>query len=99
MRVGGRAEYFLTGPKGERWAHDGEENAEDPNMPSSMKFTFDTTPAGSRMTCVTQFAGVGAIEQVIVGMEEDLRAAMPQLDAVLAEARTAGATWETSFDS
>jgi uncharacterized protein YndB with AHSA1/START domain len=101
FKVGGRAEYFLTGPKGEKWsgswkftavnpissfeAEDGEENAEDPNMPASMKFTFDVTPAGSRMTCVTRFSSVEAMEQVARGMEEGLRAAMPQLDAVLAE--------------
>jgi uncharacterized protein YndB with AHSA1/START domain len=101
MKVGGRAEYFLTGPKGERWsgswkftavnpissfeADDGDDNADDQNMPSSMKFTFETTPAGSRMTCVTRFQSVEAMEQVVPGMEEGLRAAMPQLDAVLAE--------------
>jgi uncharacterized protein YndB with AHSA1/START domain len=101
FKVGGRAEYFLTGPKGEKWsgswrftavnpissfeAEDGDGNAEDPNMPASMRFTFDATPAGSRMTCVTRFSSVEAMEQVARGMEEGLRAAMPQLDAVLAE--------------
>jgi uncharacterized protein YndB with AHSA1/START domain len=101
MKVGGRAEYFLTGRNGEKWsgswkftavnpissfdAQDGEDNAEDQNMPSSMKFTFEATPTGSRMTVVTQFPSVEAMEQVAAGMEEGLRAAMPQLDAVLAE--------------
>jgi len=101
FKVGGRAEYFLTGSKGKKWsgswkftavnpissfeAHDGEDNAEDPNMPASMKFTFEATPTGSRMTCVTQFSSVEAMEKVATGMEEGLRAAMPQLDAVLAE--------------
>ena len=101
FKVGGRAEYFLTGPNGEKWsgswkftavnpissfeAHDGEDNAEDENMPASMKFTFETTPTGSRMTCVTRFSSVEAMEQTAPGMEEGLRAAMPQLDAVLAE--------------
>jgi uncharacterized protein YndB with AHSA1/START domain len=100
FKVGGRAEYFLTGPNGEKWngswkftavdpissfeAHDGEDNAEDENMPSSMKFTFDATPTGSRMTCVTRFSSVDAMEQTIPGMEEGLRAALPQLDAMLA---------------
>ena len=107
MKVGGRAEYFLTLPKGEKWsgswkftavnpissfeAKDGEDNAEDPNMPSSMKFTFEATPTGSRMTCVTQFPSVEAMEQSASAMEEGLRAAMPQLDALLAE-RSASAT-------
>jgi uncharacterized protein YndB with AHSA1/START domain len=101
FKVGGRAEYFLTGPNGEKWsgswkftavnpissfeANDGDDNAEDENMPSSMTFTFVTTPAGSRMTIVTRFSSVEAMEQTIPGMEEGLRAAMPQLDAVLAE--------------
>jgi hypothetical protein len=43
------------------------------------------------MTIVTQFSSVEAMEQTIPGMEEGLRAAMPQLDAVLAE-RSASAT-------
>ena len=101
MRVGGRAEYFLALPNGEKWsgswkftavnpicsfeAHDGEDNAEDENMPASMKFAFETTPTGSRMTVVTHFSSLEAMEQVVPGMEEGLRAAMPQLDAVLAE--------------
>jgi uncharacterized protein YndB with AHSA1/START domain len=101
FKVGGRAEYFLTGPNGEKWsgswkftavnpinsfeADDGEDNAEDENMPSSMKFTFDATPTGSRMTSVTRFSSIEAMEQTVPGMEEGLRAAMPQLDAVLAE--------------
>ena len=101
MKVGGRAEYFLTLPEGKKWsgswkftamhpissfeAHDGEDNAEDQNMPASMKFAFETTATGSRMTIVTQFSSVEAMEQTIPGMEEGLRAAMPQLDAVLAE--------------
>ena len=71
FKVGGRAEYFLTLPEGETWsgswkftavnpissfeAHDGEDNAEDENMPASMKFAFEATPTGSRMTCVTSF--------------------------------------------
>jgi len=101
FKVGGRAEYFLSLPDGGKWsgswkftavnpigsfeANDGEDNAEDENMPASMKFTFETTPTGSRMTCVTQFPSVEAMEKVAMGMEEGLRAAMPQLDAVLAE--------------
>ena len=101
LKVGGRAEYFLSGENGEKWigswtftavtpissfeAHDGEDNAEDEDMPASMKFTFDATPTGSRITIVTRFSSVEAMEQTTPGMEEGLRAAMPQLDAVLAE--------------
>ena len=72
-------------------AQDGEDNAEDENMPASMKFTFEATPTGSRMTCVTTFSSVEAMEQTIPGMEEGLRAAMPQLDTVLAERSAAAA--------
>jgi hypothetical protein len=72
MKVGGRSEYFLTLPDGGKWsgswkftavnpissfeAHDGEDNAEDENMPPAlMKFTFEATPTGSRMISVTRF--------------------------------------------
>jgi len=101
FKVGGRAEYYLTLPEGKKWsgswkftavnpissfeAHDGDDNAEDENMPAGMTFTFDTTPTGSRVTIVTRFSSVEAMEQTIPGMEEGLRAAMPQLDAVLAD--------------
>jgi uncharacterized protein YndB with AHSA1/START domain len=107
FRVGGRAEYFLSLPKGEKWsgswkftavnpissfeAQDGDDNAGDENMPTSMTFTFETTPGGSRLTCVTRFSSVEAMEQTIPGMEEGLRAAMPQLDVVLAERSAAAA--------
>lgn len=100
FRVGGRAEYFLTGPKGEKWsgswkfiavnpissfeAEDGD-NPEDPQGPSSMKFSFETTNAGSRMTGVIKFFSLEAMEYAATGMGEGMRAAMPQLDAVLAE--------------
>ena len=99
LTEGGRAEYFLSGQNGERWtgswtftavdpissfeARDGEDNAGDETMPSSMKFSFYATPTGSRMTIVTWFSSVEAMEQTIPGMEEGLRAAMPQLDALL----------------
>jgi uncharacterized protein YndB with AHSA1/START domain len=101
FKVGGRAEYYLTGANGEKWngswkftsvnpissfeALDGDDNADDENMPSSMTFTFMTTATGSRMTIVTRFSSIEAMEQTIPGMEQGLRAAMPQLDALLAE--------------
>jgi uncharacterized protein YndB with AHSA1/START domain len=105
--VGGRAEYFLTGPNGATWngswkftavnpissfeADDGDDNVDDETMPSSMTFTFVTTPTGSRMTVVTRFSSLEAMEQTIPGMEEGLRAAMPQLDALLAERNASAA--------
>jgi uncharacterized protein YndB with AHSA1/START domain len=103
FRVGGRAEYFLSLPNGEKWsgawkftqvspissfeARDGDDNADDENMPASMSFTFEATPTGSRFTGVTRFSSLEAMEQIAAGMEEGLRAAIPQLDIVLAEAR------------
>ena len=100
FRVGRRAEYFMTGPNGERWsgtwrfttvdpirsfeAVDGEGNVEDPNMPEGMTFSFETTATGSRMTCVTRFGSLEAMEKSAGDMEEGLRAALPQLDALLA---------------
>jgi uncharacterized protein YndB with AHSA1/START domain len=107
FRVGGRAEYFLALPEGKKWngswkftavnpissfeACDGDDNAGDEDMPAGMKFAFDTTPTGSSMTIVTRFSSLGAMEQTIPGMEEGLRAAMPQLDALLAESSASAA--------
>ena len=99
FRVGGRAEYFLTLPDGKKWtgswkftavnpinffeAQDGDDNAFDPNGPATMIFTFETTRAGSRMTNLTRFSSLEALEQTAPGMEKGLRAALPQLDALL----------------
>jgi uncharacterized protein YndB with AHSA1/START domain len=100
LTVGGRAEYFLSGPGGDRWsgswiftavtpiscfeARDGDGNVADETMPSSMTVTFEATPAGSRVTIVTRFSSIEAMEKTTPGMEEGLRAAIPQLDALLA---------------
>ncbi len=101
FQVGGRAEYFLTLPEGKRWsgswkftavdpirsfaAEDGEDNSEDENMPAAMTFTFETTPTGARLIVVTRFSSLEAMQQSAAGMEEGLRAAMPQLDALFSE--------------
>ena len=100
FKAGGRAEYYFTMPNGEKptgsWkftaispirffeAEDGD-NPEDENGPSSGRFSFETTPKGSRVTIVMRFFSMGAMEHA-VGMEEGMRASIPQLDAVLAEA-------------
>jgi uncharacterized protein YndB with AHSA1/START domain len=99
LEVGGRAEYFLSGAGGQRWsgswrftavdpissfvADDGDDNADDDDMPSAMTFRFETTPTGSRVTIVTRFSSIEALQRTTPGMEAGLRAAMPQLDAVL----------------
>lgn len=106
FRVGGRAEYFLALPDGGKWhgawkftaiepiysfaASDGDDNAEDDAMPAGMTFAFETSSSGSRLTIVTMFSSLEAMEQTIPGMEQGLRAAMPQLDALL-DAATAHA--------
>ncbi|WP_105565596.1 SRPBCC family protein [Microbacterium halophytorum] len=63
---------------------DGEPNADMPSM--EMTFTFESTPNGSRLTGVTTFPSLEELEQLIaMGMEEGTRAAMGQIDDVLAD--------------
>lgn len=59
----------------------------DPDLPSMrMRFVFEETDAGSRVTTTTYFASLADLEQLLqMGMEEGLRAAMGQMDAVLAD--------------
>lgn len=105
MKVGGRSEYHMTGPNGEKsrgyWKFiavnpssafevqdgfandDGTDNTQSPSM--TMKFTFVGTADGSRMTCVTTFPSLQAMEELEkMGMEEGMRSALGQLDGVLA---------------
>ena len=107
FRVGGRAEYFLALPEGQKWhgawkftavtpissfeALDGDDNADDNAMPAGMRFAFESTAGGARLTIVARFSSIEAMEQTIPGMEEGLRAAMPQLDGLLGEAALAPA--------
>lgn len=61
---------------------DGSSNTEMPSM--RMTFSFEETPEGSRVTNTTYFASVEQLEQLIeMGMEEGLRSAMSQMDAVI----------------
>ncbi len=63
---------------------DGTPNDAMPSM--RMVFTFEPTATGSRFTSVTSFPSVEAMKQLVeIGMEEGLRSAMGQLNAVLAE--------------
>lgn len=59
-----------------------------PGMPTMrMRFTFEPHDNGTRMVTVTTFPSVEALEQVLgMGMEEGMRAAMGQMDNVLAAA-------------
>jgi uncharacterized protein YndB with AHSA1/START domain len=103
--VGGRSEYHMTGPKGEKsrgsWDFlsideprsfevkdgfldaDGKPAAGMPTM--TMRFTFEPHNGGTRMVTLTTFPTLEALEQVLaMGMEEGMRAAMAQIDGVLA---------------
>ena len=61
---------------------EGRPNDDMPTM--RMVFTFEPTATGSRMTSVTHFPSIEAMRQLAeMGMEEGLRSALGQLDAVL----------------
>lgn len=106
VAVGGRSNYAMTGPDGERsggyWEFlavdegksfevvdgfaddEGNPNTELPTM--RMEFTFEPTDAGSRMTTTTHFASLDELEKLVaMGMVEGMRAAMGQIDDVLAD--------------
>lgn len=64
---------------------DGKQAEGMPTM--TMKFTFEPHAGGTRMVTVTTFPSLAALEQVLgMGMEEGLKAAMGQIDGVLAAA-------------
>ena len=56
-------------------------------LPSTrVVFSFDTTQTGSRVSTTTYFDSVADLDQLIgMGMEEGMREAMGQMDAVLAD--------------
>ena len=63
---------------------DGTPNEDLPSM--RVVFNFEPTDTGSRVTSVTHFPGLEAMQKLVeMGMEEGLRSAMGQLDGVLAE--------------
>jgi uncharacterized protein YndB with AHSA1/START domain len=105
--VGGRSEYYMTGPNGEKsrgfWEFltiderrafevkdgflgaDGQPAKGMPTM--HMRFTFEPHDGGTRMVTLTTFPSLEALEQLLkMGMEEGLKAAMGQIDGVLAAA-------------
>lgn len=106
FKVGGRSEYTMNGPNGEKssgyWEFvsideprmfevkdgfldkDGKPSTEMPTM--RMRFTFEPHEGGTRMVTVTTFPSLQALEQLLqMGMEDGMKAAMGQIDAVLAE--------------
>ena len=62
----------------------------DTAMPSMrMTFVFETTPSGSRVTTTTFFESVEELDQLMaMGMDEGMREAMGQIDAVLEDLRS-----------
>lgn len=61
---------------------DGTPNTEFPTV--RMEFDFTESALGSRLTTVSQFGSLEALEQLkAMGMEEGMRAAMGQIDAVV----------------
>lgn len=51
-----------------------------------MRFTFEPHEGGTKMVTVSTFPSLDALEQLIkMGMEEGMKAAMSQIDGVLAE--------------
>jgi uncharacterized protein YndB with AHSA1/START domain len=57
-----------------------------PDMPSMrMRFSFEPHEGGTRMVTVTTFPSLEALEKLLeMGMEEGMKAAMAQIDGVLA---------------
>ncbi len=63
---------------------DGSPNADMPSM--RMVYTFEETADGSRVTTTTYFDSLAQLEQLVeMGMQEGLRAAMSQIDQVVAD--------------
>ena len=65
----------------------GEDGRPNPDMPTiRMVYLFDETPTGSRVTTTSWFNSAEELEQLVeMGMEEGTRAAMGQMDQVLAD--------------
>lgn len=62
---------------------DGKEAADMPSM--RMRFTFEPNDGGTRLVAVTTFPSREALDQLLeMGMEEGTKAAMGQIDGVIA---------------
>ncbi|TFD44076.1 SRPBCC domain-containing protein [Cryobacterium sp. TMT1-2-1] len=105
---GGRSNYYMTGPDGEKargwWVitsiqpprrlefDDGfaDENGEPVGDMGATHgvVTLEASEVGTRMTAVTTFESVEQLEKMsAMGMEEGMREALGQIDALLAEVR------------
>jgi uncharacterized protein YndB with AHSA1/START domain len=109
FRVGGRSEYYMTGPEGptpvgyweildldpprsirmeDGFVNDG--TASDLPGPGGMNVTIEPIGDGrTRMTIESTFPDVSTMEQLLaMGQEEGMKAAVGQIDAILAEDET-----------
>ncbi len=69
----------------------GEPNARMPTM--RMVFRFAPTASGSRITIVTTFASLEAMDELMkMGMMDGMKSAMGQLDTMLADPASVGGT-------
>lgn len=76
-------------------AADSTPNKALPSM--RMRYSFQSTSRGSRVTGVTHFASAAELAQLLdMGMEEGMSAAMSQIDDVLADAATFAAEAPTT---
>lgn len=103
---GGRSDYYMTGPDGEKaygyWqftamdpprsfeVRDGFRTADgstDTGLPSiDMVISFAETPTGSRLVVTSHFHTAEELQQLTeMGMEEGMRAAVSQIDDVVAD--------------
>jgi len=83
-------EYLAVRPGESFEVRDGfakEDGTANEDMPSMrMTFVFEAAGAGSKLTTTTHFNSVAELDQLIaMGMEEGMRAAMGQMDDVLAD--------------
>lgn len=75
-----------------------EPGVPNPDMPTMrMVFSFEPTDEGSRVTTTTWFTTIEDLEQLIAqGMEEGMRSAMSQIDAVVTDLATFAAEAKTA---
>ncbi|MHA6668376.1 SRPBCC family protein [Homoserinimonas sp. A447] len=106
FEVGGRSDYYMTGPDGEKaggwWQFTAIDSptrlefddgfADNEGMPMDELGTTHAVvtiePAGgkTRMTLVSNFASTDQLEKMVeMGMEEGLREALRQIEAILTE--------------
>ena len=98
---GGYWEWLSVAPLESFEVRDGfatPDGAPNPELPSMrMRFEFEETDSGSRVTTTTYFGSLVDLEQLLeMGMEEGLREAMGQMDAVLADLTSFAAGRATS---